>query len=181
MAARGVKRSRWKTSLATYTCWTQRSLRRSGCPTARNGARLFLMRGRWERSRTAIRCFMTWRYCRHIPACSATVIVAAPSCPPRGGVEWGQWTVSPVEKRDGLPFTFSQRFSAGYTICGCADGVRRLRRDASSPAAQQHFRLGCEHMFPERLKGPTLWDEKAIMKKQLLIPLSPYRFNKSHS
>ncbi|KAH8661069.1 hypothetical protein BGZ61DRAFT_300661, partial [Ilyonectria robusta] len=37
-----------------------------------------------------------------------------------------------------------------------------LGRGALSPAAQLHTRLGCEHMFPEELKGLTPVEEKLI-------------------
>ncbi|KAM6514317.1 hypothetical protein FALCPG4_015467 [Fusarium falciforme] len=77
-------------------------------------------------------------------------------------VEWDWWMASPVEKRDGSPFKCLRCFPVGEKISGCADCVRQLRRGALSPAAQLHTKLGCEHMFPEELKGLTPVEEKLI-------------------
>lgn len=33
--------------------------------------------------------------------------------------------------------------------------MRHLKRSSPSPAAQLHCRLGCEHMFPDELKGES--------------------------
>ncbi|KAH8656738.1 hypothetical protein BGZ61DRAFT_372057, partial [Ilyonectria robusta] len=42
------------------------------------------------------------------------------------------------------------------------EDVEHLGRGALSPAAQLHTRLGCEHMFPDELKGLTPVEEKLI-------------------
>ncbi|EGY20851.1 uncharacterized protein VDAG_02375 [Verticillium dahliae VdLs.17] len=78
-------------------------------------------------------------------------------------VEWGCWAAANVaEKRKGSSFECGWCFPVGESIRGCADCVRRLRRGALSSAAQLHGRLGCEHMFPDELKGLTLVEEKLI-------------------
>ena len=77
-------------------------------------------------------------------------------------VGWDWWIGSPIEKRDGSPFKCLGCFPVGEKIRGCADCVRHLKRGALSPAGQLHCRLGCEHMFPEELKGLTPVEEKLI-------------------
>ncbi|KAF5696631.1 ATP-dependent DNA helicase PIF1 [Fusarium mundagurra] len=77
-------------------------------------------------------------------------------------VEWDWWMASAMEKRDRSPFKCAQCFPPGEKIHGCADCVRHLGRGALSPAAQLHTRLGCEHMFPDELKGLTPIEEKLI-------------------
>ncbi|KAH6870921.1 hypothetical protein B0T10DRAFT_385816, partial [Thelonectria olida] len=77
-------------------------------------------------------------------------------------VTWDRWMSSRVEKRDGSPFSCRSYFPVGESIVGCAECMRCLRRGGLSPAAQLHGRLGCEHMFPDELKGLTLVEEKLI-------------------
>lgn len=50
----------------------------------------------------------------------------------------------------------------GSNISSCGECVRHLKRSSPSPAAQLHCRLGCEHMFPDELKGLTPVEEKLI-------------------
>jgi hypothetical protein len=49
-------------------------------------------------------------------------------------IDWGWWTVSPIERRDGSPLKCYRCFPAGKTIPGCTDSVRYLRRGGLSPA-----------------------------------------------
>ncbi|KAF2175488.1 hypothetical protein K469DRAFT_724119 [Zopfia rhizophila CBS 207.26] len=77
-------------------------------------------------------------------------------------IDWDRWAKCPVVKRDDSPFACRQCFPPGEKIPGCLDCVRHLGRGALCPAAQLHVRLGCEHMFPEELKGLTLVEEKLI-------------------
>ncbi|KAH7110954.1 hypothetical protein EDB81DRAFT_768727 [Dactylonectria macrodidyma] len=77
-------------------------------------------------------------------------------------VTWDRWMSSCVEKGDRSPFSCRSCFPVGESILGCAECMRCLRRGGLSPAAQLHGRLGCEHMFPDELKGLTLVEEKLI-------------------
>lgn len=77
-------------------------------------------------------------------------------------VTWDRWVSSCVEKGDRSPFSCRSCFPVGESILGCAECIRCLRRGGLSRAAQLHGRLGCEHMFPDELKGLTLVEEKLI-------------------
>ncbi|KAH6953694.1 hypothetical protein BKA56DRAFT_708174 [Ilyonectria sp. MPI-CAGE-AT-0026] len=77
-------------------------------------------------------------------------------------VTWEPWMSSRVEKGDRSPSLCRSCFPVGEPILGCAECMRCLRRGGLSPAAQLHGRLGCEHMFPDELKGLTLVEEKLI-------------------
>ncbi|KAJ3455276.1 hypothetical protein MRS44_013876 [Fusarium solani] len=77
-------------------------------------------------------------------------------------VTWDQWMSSCVEKDSRSPFSCRSCFPVGETFSACAECARCLRRGALSPAAQLHRRIGCEHMFPEELKGLTPVEEKLI-------------------
>jgi hypothetical protein len=77
-------------------------------------------------------------------------------------VGWDEWIGSPVEKRNDSPFKCSSCFLVGQGILACEDCVGKLRRGALSRAAQLHTQLGCEHMFPDELKGLTPIEEKLI-------------------
>ncbi|RKK84509.1 hypothetical protein BFJ68_g17351, partial [Fusarium oxysporum] len=77
-------------------------------------------------------------------------------------VSWDQWESSSVEKRDGSPLTCRKCFPIGGRILACPECVSCLMRDCLSAAARLHVGLGCEHMFPEELKGLTPVEEKLI-------------------
>ncbi|KAH6973255.1 hypothetical protein EDB80DRAFT_348996 [Ilyonectria destructans] len=77
-------------------------------------------------------------------------------------VIWDEWVSSLLEKRDGSPLSCRTCFPMGSNISGCGECVRHLKRSSLSPAAQLHCRLGCEHMFPDELKGLTPVEEKLI-------------------
>jgi hypothetical protein len=77
-------------------------------------------------------------------------------------VSWDVWTVSHIEKRNDSPFKCSRCFPVGQDILACEDCVKHLRRGNLSRAAQLHSQLGCEHMFPDELKGLTPVEEKLI-------------------
>ncbi|KAJ3455199.1 hypothetical protein MRS44_013799 [Fusarium solani] len=77
-------------------------------------------------------------------------------------VTWDQWMSSWVEKDNRSPFSCLSCFPVGETFSACAECARCLRRGVLSPAAQFHRRIGCEHMFPEELKGLTPVEEKLI-------------------
>ncbi|KAL9561046.1 hypothetical protein ACKAV7_014787 [Fusarium commune] len=72
------------------------------------------------------------------------------------------WESSSVEKRDGSPLTCRKCFPIGGRILACPECVSCLMRDCLSAAARLHVGLGCEHMFPEELKGLTPVKEKLI-------------------
>jgi hypothetical protein len=77
-------------------------------------------------------------------------------------VGWDVWVSSCIEKGDDSPFKCSSCFPEGEGILACMDCVRHLGRGALSRAAQLHTQLGCEHMFPDELKGLTPVEEKLI-------------------
>ena len=77
-------------------------------------------------------------------------------------VGWDVWIASHIEKRNNSPFKCSSCFPVGESIIACADCVKHLERGALSCAAQLHTQLGCEHMFPDELKGLTPVEEKLI-------------------
>ncbi|KAK7582882.1 hypothetical protein V3481_012179 [Fusarium oxysporum f. sp. vasinfectum] len=65
-------------------------------------------------------------------------------------------------KRDGSALTCRECFPIGGRILACPECVSCLMRDCLSAAARTHVGLGCEHMFPEALKGLTPVEEKLI-------------------
>ncbi|EJT68750.1 hypothetical protein GGTG_13680 [Gaeumannomyces tritici R3-111a-1] len=77
-------------------------------------------------------------------------------------IDWDQWTASLITKSDGSPFQCRECFPAGEKISGCKDCLRQMGNSVLSPAGQLHSRLGCEHMFPDELKGLTPVEEKLI-------------------
>lgn len=77
-------------------------------------------------------------------------------------VSWDEWTASHIEKRNNSPFKCGSCFPVGQGILACVDCVKHLRRRNLSRAAQLHSQLGCEHMFPDELKGLTPVEEKLI-------------------
>jgi hypothetical protein len=77
-------------------------------------------------------------------------------------VGWDVWMESHIEKRNDSPFKCGSCFPVGQGILACADCVKRLRQGNLSRAAQLHSQLGCEHMFPDELKGLTPVEEKLI-------------------
>jgi len=77
-------------------------------------------------------------------------------------VGWERWMASHVEKRNDSPFKCGSCFPVGQGILACVDCVKHLRRGTLSRAAQLHTQLGCEHMFPDELKGLTPVEEKLI-------------------
>ncbi|KAL5583752.1 hypothetical protein FOVSG1_015103 [Fusarium oxysporum f. sp. vasinfectum] len=77
-------------------------------------------------------------------------------------VSWDQWESSVMGKRDGSALTCRECFPIGGRILACPECVSCLMRDCLSAAARTHVGLGCEHMFPEALKGLTPVEEKLI-------------------
>lgn len=59
-------------------------------------------------------------------------------------------------------FNCQRCFPVGEKVLGCGDCVEGLERGVLSPAASLHSRIGCEHMFPDELKGLTPIEEKLI-------------------
>ncbi|KAF1993896.1 hypothetical protein P154DRAFT_476817, partial [Amniculicola lignicola CBS 123094] len=75
-------------------------------------------------------------------------------------VDWCQWV--PFEKRHASQYSCRNCFPTGEKVLACAECVRELGKGALSPAAHLHSQLGCEHMFPDELKGLTPVEEKLI-------------------
>ncbi|KAM4061443.1 PIF1-like helicase [Hirsutella rhossiliensis] len=75
---------------------------------------------------------------------------------------WDQWMSSPTVKGGRSPFACRSCFREGESVLVCEECSRRLARGVLSPAAQLHSRLGCEHVFPDELKGLTPVEEKLI-------------------
>ncbi|KAJ3530216.1 hypothetical protein NM208_g9424 [Fusarium decemcellulare] len=97
-----------------------------------------------------------------------------------GDVEWEWWRASPIEKHDQSPFQCPCCFPDGKKIPGCAECVRHLERGILSPAARLHTRLGCEHMFPNELKGLTPVEEKLIALNSCYGFITKYSLQEGH-
>ncbi|XP_044714537.1 Arrestin-lik [Hirsutella rhossiliensis] len=65
-------------------------------------------------------------------------------------------------KRRPLTIFMPELLSEGEPVSVCAECARCLARGSLSPAVHLHTRLGCEHMFPDELKGLTLVEEKLV-------------------
>jgi hypothetical protein len=55
-----------------------------------------------------------------------------------------------------------------------------FREGVLSPAAHLHDRLGCEHTFPEELKGLTPVEEKLIALNSCYGLITKYCLSESH-
>ncbi|PVH91578.1 hypothetical protein DM02DRAFT_663850 [Periconia macrospinosa] len=77
-------------------------------------------------------------------------------------ISWEQWMASAIPKQDGSPFMCRRCFLTGEPISGCSGCVRELERGMLTQAGQLHRFLGCEHMFPDELKGLSPVEEKLI-------------------
>ncbi|EFY94377.2 ATP-dependent DNA helicase PIF1 [Metarhizium robertsii ARSEF 23] len=77
-------------------------------------------------------------------------------------VNWERWSSDDVQGVDGSVFSCPACFSIGESVPVCAECVRCFERGGLSPAAKLHSRLGCEHVFPDELKGLTPIEEKLI-------------------
>lgn len=77
-------------------------------------------------------------------------------------VSWDRWTACLAEARVISPFRCRRCFPVAENIRACGECMRYLGRGVLSPAAHLHIRLGCEHMFPNELKGLTVVEEKLI-------------------
>ncbi|KJZ69552.1 hypothetical protein HIM_11065 [Hirsutella minnesotensis 3608] len=75
---------------------------------------------------------------------------------------WDRWLSSPIPKGGSSPFACRSCFREGEPVPVCAECSRHLVRGVLSPAALLHGRLGCEHVFPDELKGLTPVEEKLI-------------------
>ncbi|XP_044716013.1 Arrestin-lik [Hirsutella rhossiliensis] len=65
-------------------------------------------------------------------------------------------------KRRPLTIFMPELLSEGEPVSVCVECARCLARGSLSPAVHLHTRLGCEHMFPDELKGLTLVEEKLV-------------------
>ena len=74
--------------------------------------------------------------------------------------EW--WVASFGSTLPCSPFQCRRCFPLGQSVPSCSDCVSHLRRGVLAPAAQIHTRLGCEHVYPNELKGLTPIEEKLI-------------------
>ncbi|KAH6874269.1 hypothetical protein B0T10DRAFT_552895 [Thelonectria olida] len=80
------------------------------------------------------------------------------------GVKWDQWLSRSMDNSGdpSSPFSCRKCFPVGRDVLACPECARCLMRGYLSAAARLHVRLGCEHMFPEELKGLTPVEEKLI-------------------
>lgn len=58
--------------------------------------------------------------------------------------------------------------------------MKDLRRGVLSPTAYLHDQLGCEHTFPEELKGLTPVEEKLIALNSCYGLITKYCLSESH-
>ncbi|XTI95096.1 hypothetical protein V2W45_1503292 [Cenococcum geophilum] len=94
-------------------------------------------------------------------------------------VGWDMWIASQIKKRKNSPFKCSSCFPVGEGILACVDCVRHLGRGALSSATMLHTKLGCEHMFPDELKGLTPIEEKLIALNACYGFITKYSISKS--
>ncbi|KAH6874287.1 hypothetical protein B0T10DRAFT_376985, partial [Thelonectria olida] len=80
------------------------------------------------------------------------------------GVKWDQWLCWSMGNSEdpSSPLSCCKCFPVGNDVLACPECVSCLMRGCLSAAARLHIRLGCEHMFPEELKGLTPVEEKLI-------------------
>ncbi|XP_044715176.1 ATP-dependent DNA helicase PIF1 [Hirsutella rhossiliensis] len=79
----------------------------------------------------------------------------------RNGVERWPWR-SPVTEGGRSLFACRSCFPEGRAVPVCAECARCLGRERASPGMHLHGRLGCEHAYPDELKGLTPVEEKLI-------------------
>jgi hypothetical protein len=77
-------------------------------------------------------------------------------------VEWGQWMSNRMARIRPTQLDCRRCFPAGEKIPACAECIRDIGRGVLSPAARLHGWLGCEHTFPDELKGLSPVEEKLI-------------------
>ncbi|KJZ68166.1 hypothetical protein HIM_12443 [Hirsutella minnesotensis 3608] len=77
-------------------------------------------------------------------------------------IPWDQWVSSPVPRGERSPFACGSCFPGGEPVSVCVECARCLGCGSLSSAVHLHSRLGCEHMFPDELKGLTPVEEKLI-------------------
>lgn len=71
-------------------------------------------------------------------------------------VSWDWARAKFLGKHSTSPLGCQRCVPRGETIPGCRECLRCLGRGVLSTANQLHTRLGCEHMFPDELKGLTV-------------------------
>ena len=77
-------------------------------------------------------------------------------------ISWGQWAAGFDGLQESSPFQCRTCFPMQKKVPSCADCLSHMRRGVLPPAAQIHIRLGCEHVYPDELKGLTPVEEKLI-------------------
>ncbi|KAJ6437985.1 hypothetical protein O9K51_09407 [Purpureocillium lavendulum] len=90
-------------------------------------------------------------------------------------ITWDDLLSSCVPQASRSPFSCRSCFPEGESVLVCGECARCLARGSLSPAGHVHHQLGCEHLFPEELKGLTPVEEK------LIAPNSCYGFVASYS
>ncbi|KAM4063295.1 PIF1-like helicase [Hirsutella rhossiliensis] len=76
---------------------------------------------------------------------------------------WEGWSRHGAAQGGGRsPFGCRSCFPEGAPVPVCAECARRVGRDGASAAMHLHRRLGCEHVYPDELKGLTPVEEKLI-------------------
>jgi hypothetical protein len=76
--------------------------------------------------------------------------------------DWYRWNGNSKWSGGDSPFKCGRCFPVGQKTSACADCLKHLVRGVLSPPAYLHSLLGCEHLFPEELKGLTPVEEKLI-------------------
>jgi hypothetical protein len=77
-------------------------------------------------------------------------------------ISWDQWAASFGRSEEGVLFRCRSCFPIGGRASACVDCQAHMRKGVLSPAAQIHLCLGCEHVYPDELKGLTPVEEKLI-------------------
>ena len=130
---------------------------------------------------STVRSFYTaFHESKTLPICTCVICYQRCAGAELEELDWNRCVRSTVDKREGSPFACRPCFPPGEKIFGCADCLKHLAIDVLSPAAQLHTRLGCEHMFPDELKGLTPVEEQLIALNSCYGFITKYSLPEGH-
>jgi hypothetical protein len=94
-------------------------------------------------------------------------------------VDWSAWISIRMATFRASQFKCKKCFPIGERVFGCAECVKGMGNGVLSPAARLHDRLGCEHTFPEELKGLSPVEEKLIALNSCYGFITKYSLSES--
>jgi hypothetical protein len=95
-------------------------------------------------------------------------------------IKWDEWRAGPGPSLGDAVFECQKCFPEGRDIATCFECKRNLRRGTLSAPTRLHGRLGCEHLFPDELKGLTPVEEKLIALNSCYGFLTRYSVSDGH-